>query len=204
MLRSFLVLLVAILMFVVSAPAQTRRQQKTLQSQSPITDIRSIDFLNFTYQSSLCTSVFGVPGIVKVRQGKFENNNSYFWVIDNKVLYGDVNGDGREEAIVSAGCGGHGGNFSDSEVFIYTLENGRAKLLAKVNSHQMERDYVRYYPEGFLVGVSENGIRVENGHIIVEMYANGSNASPEFIAMMDYQLSRTRLVLSGKPQRRHT
>jgi hypothetical protein len=199
---SFL-LLAAILLLAGSGQAQTHRRQP-MESKTVVTDIRRIDFLNYTYRPTLCSKVFSVPGVVKIRKGKFENNETYYYVHDNKIIYADVTGDGREDAIVNIGCGGHAGNFSDSEILVYTLQNGREKLLARLDSNDMERAYLRYYPDGFLVSITQNGVKVENGHVIVDMYANGSNAGPEFIASLDYKLRGTRLIITGKPQRRRT
>lgn len=205
MAKHFLFLLVPILLLVESGVAQTRREQtKPAQVKSGITDVRRIDFLNFTYQSSLCSEVFGIPKTVKVRRGKFQNNDFYYRVAANKIIYGDVTADGRQDAIVHIRCGGFAGNFSDSEIFIYTLQNRRAKLLAELDSKDMERDYIRYYPGGFLVGITNNGVKVENGHLVIEMFAEGSNATPEYIATLDYELSGASLALSGKPKRRRT
>ncbi len=93
-----------------------------------------VDFRNFTYHSSLCSQEFGKKGIgktVRVRKGEFKNKNVYFAVKDNKVIYGDVTGDAREDAIVPIGCGAIMANFSLSEVYIYTIEDGRTTLLAE-------------------------------------------------------------------------
>lgn len=205
MTKHFLLLLVAILLLVASGVAQTlRKQTKTTPAKSGVTDIRRIDFRNFTYRSSVCSEVFGIPKTVRVRRGKFQNNDFYYRVVANNILYGDVTADGHEEAIVHIGCGGFAGNFSDSEVFIYALQNGQAKLLAKLDTRDLERDYLRYYPDGFLVDIANDGVKVRNGHLIVEKFADGSRATPEYIVTLDYKLSGTSLTLSGKPHRAST
>jgi hypothetical protein len=69
--------------------------------------------------------------------------------VGNKVIHGDLTGDGgREDAIVACVCGANGSTYGLDEVFIYTLQNGRAALLAETNGEDMTRDYVRYYPNG--------------------------------------------------------
>jgi len=84
-------------------------------SSATVTDIRKVDFLNFTYHSSLCSREYGGKGIgktVRVRNGEFKNKNVYFVVTDNTVIYADVTGDGREDAIVPVACGAITANFS--------------------------------------------------------------------------------------------
>jgi hypothetical protein len=198
-----LLLLMAILLLVESGAGQTRRNQtKSTQAKSKVTNIRRIDFLNFTYQSSLCSEVFGIPSNVKVRRGRFQNHDFYYRIVANKIIYGDVTAGGREEAIVHIGCGGFAGNFSDDEIFIYALQDGRAKLLAQLDTKDLERDYLRYYPDGFLVDIANDGVKVRNGHLIIEKFADGSRATPEYIVTLEYELSGASLTLSGKPQRR--
>jgi hypothetical protein len=203
MTKHFLFVLMAILLLMESGAAQTRRKQiNSPRAGSGINDIRRINFLDFTYQSSLCAEDFSVPGMVKLRRGKFQDKESYYRVISNKVVYGDVTADGRAEAVVPIICGAFAGNYNNSEIFIYTLQNGQAKLLAKLDTKSMEHDYLRYYPGGFFVTMANNGVKVKNGYVVVEMLADGSNAAPEHIVTLNYKLRGASIALNGKPQRR--
>ena len=175
-------------------------------SSATVTDIRKVDFLNFTYHSSLCSREYGGKGIgktVRVRNGEFKNKNVYFVVTDNTVIYADVTGDGREDAIVPVACGAITANFSLSEIYIYTLQNGSATLLAEISDKDMERDYRRSYPDAESYwGVNENGLRVKNGTLEVDVLADGPHASPQYLVTLEYRLSGKTLRLLGKPQRR--
>jgi hypothetical protein len=116
----------------------------------PVTDIRKVDFLNFTYNPTQCSQEYGRQGIgriVNVRDGEFKNKSVYFSVMSDKIIYADLTGDGKEEAIVPIDCGAMGANFSRSEVNVYTLENGHATLLAATNDKSMERDYRANYAD---------------------------------------------------------
>lgn len=80
---------------------------KALEDEYP-GSARQIDFLNFTYQSSLCAREFGrdgIAGTVEIHNGEFKNEEAYFGVVEDKILYGDLTGDGRDEAIIHVGCG---------------------------------------------------------------------------------------------------
>lgn len=177
------------------------------QTKPPVTDIRKVDFLNFTYNSSQCSQEYGRQGIgrmVKVKDGEFKNKSVYFSVMNDKIIYADLTGDGKEEAIVPIDCGAMGANFSRNEINVYTVENGSATLLAATNDKSMERDYRANYPDadGYW-GLSENGIKVNNGNLQIEVMVDGPHAAPKYIATMEYGLSGKLLKLKGKPARRN-
>jgi hypothetical protein len=161
--------------------------------------IRRTDFMNFSYRSSLCTENFEVPNPVKVRRGKFAKGENWF-EIRGKALYADLNGDGGEDAAVFAKCGSTAGNFNNSEIFVYGMQRAKVKLLASIDSNEMERGFKRYFKDGFMVTVK--GVKAEKGRLVVEAYTDGSNAGPKYISTLNYRLSGSKLVLMGKPVRR--
>ena len=167
-------------------------------AQKGAANIRGVNFLNYTYRSSLCSENFQLPEAFKTRKGKYRDKQSYAEIKNGKVVYGDLNGDGREEAIVHIACGDFTGNFSSSDVFVYTMKKGKVELLSKINSNAMETDYKGFYPEGFLVTLK--GVTIVKGRMIVEAYADGSNAGPTHIATMNYELIGSGANLTGKPK----
>lgn len=175
-------------------------------AQPAVTEIRKVDFLNFDYRSSLCSKEYGKQGIgktVQVRDGEFKNKNVYFAVSGDAILYADVTGDGHEDAIVPIDCGAPTANFSRSEIHVYAVQNGRATLLAEIDDKEMERDYRRHYPDAESYwGVNENGLREKDGHLEIDVLADGPHASPKYIVTLGYRLSGKALRLIGKPQRR--
>jgi hypothetical protein len=177
------------------------------QTKPPVTDIRKVDFLNFTYNPTQCSQEYGRQGIgrmVNVRDGEFKNKSAYFSVMSDKIIYADLTGDGKEEAIVPIDCGATGANFSRSEVNVYTLENGHAALLAATNDKSMERDYRASYADadGYW-GINENGIKANNGNLQIEVMVDGPHAQPKYVATLDYGLTGKVLKLKGKPARRN-
>jgi hypothetical protein len=198
-----------ILLCATSSVAQSSSKHPgSTPGSDPISDIRKVDFLNFTYPSSLCSQEFGKKGIgkiVRVRKGEFKNKNVYFALEENKVIYGDVTGDGREEAIVPVGCGAIMANFSRSEIYIYTLKAGRPTLVAEISDKEMERDYRRAYPDAESYwGVTGNDLKVRNGNLEIEVLADGPHASPKYNVTLEYQLSGKNVRLMGKPQRKNS
>jgi hypothetical protein len=205
--RQMTLCLMIFLLCVTSGVAQSRSKRPGSTSGSnTVTDIRKVDFLNFTYHSSLCSQEYGRKGIgkiVAVRKGEFKNKNVYFTVADNKIIYADVTGDGREDAIVPIDCGANTANFSLSEVYVYTIQDGRATLLAEINDKDMERDYRRSYPDAESYwGITENGLKVKDGNLAIDVLVDGPHASPKYIVTLEYRLSGKTLRLNGKPQRR--
>ncbi len=205
--RQMILCLMIILLCATSGVAQSSsKQTSSTPSSAAVTDIRNVDFLNFTYHSSLCSQEYGRKGIgktVRVSNGEFKNKNVYFAVAGNKLIYADVTGDGREDAIVPIDCGAITANFALSEVYIYTIQNGHAALLAEISDKDMERDYRHHYPDAESYwGVNENGLRVKNGNLEIDVLADGPHASPKYVVTLEYRLSGETLRLIGKPQRR--
>ena len=162
--------------------------------------IRGIDFLNYSYQTSVCSKDVGLPKTVNVRGGKFKDrDNNFFEVSKDDTAYGDVNGDGGEDAVVLIRCGSGAGTLRAFEVHAYSLQNGQAKLLARLDSTDVESDYKKSYTNGIIFYAGETAPKIVDGHLIVEALADGSFAWPENTAAFDYQLSGGKFVLRGKP-----
>ena len=207
--RQMISCLMITLLGATSGIAQPRRKRpSSTPSATTVTDIRKVDFLNFTYHASLCSQEYGSKGIgkiVRVRNGEFKNKHVYFAVAENKIIYADLTGDGREEAIVPVDCGAITANFSRSEVNIYTIQAGHTTLLAATNDRELERDYRAHYPDADSYwGINENGIKTNNGNVQIEVLVDGPHAAPKYIATLEYRLSGKTLRLTGKPQRKNS
>ena len=177
-------------------------QSKTTKSNTT-SGIRKVDFLNYSYQPSVCSEDVGVPKTVKVRKGKFKDgDNNFFNIAKKEIAYGDVNGDGSEDAVVLIRCGSSAGTLRAFEIYAYSFQNGKANLLARLDSTAVESDYQKTFPDGTVFFPGENAPKIVNGHLLVEALTDGSFASPENVATFDYQLSDGRFVLSGKPTKR--
>jgi|CXWL01.1.fsa_nt_gi hypothetical protein len=204
-LRSVLVLVV-VLLFAQGALSSSRSRAKrpvAASAKRVVGNIRQVDFLNYSYPSSLCHKEFGRQGIgiaVRVRNGRLENDAVYFGVVNDKVLYGDLTADGKEDAAVHVACGEKGANFGLNEILVYTLRNGRVVLLGKITDDDLTRDYSRHYPnQGYFYAAMR--VDVRNGRLMIDCGVEGSMAQPTFVATLEY-VWRSGLVLSGKPQRR--
>ncbi len=145
-------------------------------------EIRKFDFLNATYKA-------GCEGEkVRVQNGHFEPNkqvNAYF-EFDVSVSYGDLTGDGVEEALIVMQCSGAVQNYDEGK--IYTVRNHILVELAELK-----------------VGAKNNGSiisgKIKNGRIIVkrgpspDLCTNSADAAEETAV---FRLRRNKLRQVGK------
>jgi hypothetical protein len=192
------ILLLTILLSVFGSTAFAQSNPATTKAAA---GIRSIDFLNYSYQGSACGEDAGLPKTVKIRNGKFmDREKNFFTVAKAEIVYGDVNGDGAEDAVLLIRCGsGASSTFRPFEVHAYSFQDGQAKLLARLDNTAIESDYKMSNPDGMLMYPGETGPKIVSGHVMVEALTDGSMAGPENVATFDYHLSGDKFVLSGKP-----
>ena len=108
---------------------------------SPVRSIRDVDFKNFTYPrlpTGKCSMWH-----VRLNDGKYGSLKNFaphirppggcWQVTVGPIVYGDVTGDGQEDAMVVLYAEG-GGNESSNDVFVYSLRNDRPKLLWKLTT----------------------------------------------------------------------
>jgi hypothetical protein len=200
--------LIAILLCAAGAAGQSgTKRGGSSPAPTPVTDIRKVDFLNFTYRSTLCSQEFGRKGIgrtVRVGNGELKNRNVYFAVDDSKIVFGDVTGDGREDAIVPISCGAVTANFSLSEVYVYTIVDGRPTLVGGISDKDLERDYRSHYPDAESYwGLTGSELKIRDGNLEIEVFADGPHASPKYTVTLGYRLSGESFRVIGKPERRN-
>lgn len=158
------------------------------------TDIRKVDFKNFTYSPS-CTGE--KPEKVTVKNGELSREKQEDGYVDRfyfkvfHVTYGDLNGDGTEEAIVLSVCNTGGtGNFSEGSV--YSMKNGKPAVLANIEGGDRAEGGLR-------------SARVENGLLVIESNDPGENGGaccPQVVVTTRTRLSNGKLLTVGKEERR--
>jgi hypothetical protein len=131
---------------------------------SPARSIRDIDFKNFSYPK-LPTGKCSRMSRVRVRDGKYGSIKNFSphvvprggcWQVDvAPVIYGDVTGDGHEDAIVIL-YAEMGGTESSNDVFIYTLRRDKPALIWKfATGDRAEGGLLKIY--------------AQNGKLVVEL-----------------------------------
>jgi hypothetical protein len=131
-------------------------------------DLHQVDFRSFTYYPSCAdfeSEQAKVP--VQVSGGKFEGKagtdleGTYFEV--REVLYGDLDGDGHDEALVRTLCN-TGGTGEFDEGFVYGSKDGKPVLLGRIQGGDRASGGVRC-------------ARFENGTLQIERLGNDSGAA---------------------------
>lgn len=144
------------------------RIEEPARSSTPTTvsdrSIRQIDFKNFTYP---WTKEQGAPETFDLKGGKNERKGSEEREATlRSVEYGDVTGDGLEEAMISI-YPWSGGNCQCYMVYIYSLENGKPKLLWNFDTFdRAEGGFKRAY--------------AENGKLVIELFGDNKFENGEW------------------------
>ena len=142
---------------------------------------------NFTY-TPYCTET---P--LRVRKGEYtrdKGDDKVFFTVQN-ITYGDLTGDGIEEAVVQTVCN-TGGTGQFSHAFIYTLRGGKPAMLTQIEG-------------GDRASGGIHALAVKNGLLVAEFYAvsdEGGSCCPEFIDTDTYRYKGGKLVKVGKTVRR--
>lgn len=177
--------------FVSSASAQTAK----------LSGIKDVDFSNFSYRNA-----FDEPAL-KLSGGKFETDGGYdagggLYELFGQPVYGDLNGDKSEDVVVELKMSAPP-SLRSFEVYAYAFQNGAAKMLARLNSDQVIRDYQKYYPKTNLHYAGTNPPTIKNGIVSVEALTEGNFACPKYTAVFNYKLSAGKFLLRGKPTRKN-
>jgi hypothetical protein len=177
-----------------------------LGSLSPPSDarhyrsIRQVDFSNFTYElptDSDCVQI-GQSTRLTVADGRFVNQRLRDGV--GQIRYGYLTDNNSFDAVVALGCGpSSGSNFTYTEVLVYTLRDGRPKLLEDLDYVKVKRDYKRYYSIPGYYGAEAAVAGIANRILIIEKLADGFHACPANRARFKYRWHGHGFVLVGKP-----
>jgi hypothetical protein len=125
--------------------------------------IRNTDFKNFTYDWYPSDSDIPATGTkITLKEGSMDTGFGYgkepreFFLIDDGVQYGDLTGDGVEEAVVVLGII-TSGTARANIVFVYGLSEGKpARLWTYQTGDRGDHGY--------------HNVSIENGELIIERY----------------------------------
>ncbi len=149
--------------------------------------IREVDFFNFTY-NAFCLGEEGQQSPVAVRNGEtFPEGGGHFLV--RSVTYGDLDGDGRDEAVVFIICNGGGtGNFSEG--YVYSMRGGRPSIIATIAGGDRAHE-----------GIASISIRETLLNVGRFGTDTGGACCPEYIETRVYPLAESRLIETGRATR---
>lgn len=148
--------------------------------------IRGVDFQNFDYASN-CFAENGSAEVIHISKGQANSQDEDFWA--DKPAYGDLRGDGQEEAVVVLSChpSGMSPNVVSSEVFVFEMSETGPKVLAKLPSS--------YWKDERVAGtkVSDHLLAVN----FLEIGDNGSRACPEWIVSTSFRWNGSQFLRTG-------
>jgi len=119
-----------------------REEQQTPPTKPSLTSIRQVDFRNFTYTLTVedQEELENASKTLTVRKGEYiteVKNGFYQGLYANKVIYGDITGDGVEDALVEISIMLYGGSPAAYEItrayYIFTLRNGKTEFLTRLD-----------------------------------------------------------------------
>jgi hypothetical protein len=161
------------------------------QPATPAGDLHKTDFRSFTYRPACADFESNEPNVpLQVAAGKFEGKagtdleGTYFEV--QEVLFGDLNGDGKDEAVVRTICN-TGGTGQFDEGFVYGMKDGKPSLLGRIQGGDRASGGVRC-------------VRFEDGALKVERVGNDSGAARgiDFVDTETWKLQNGHLAESGQ------
>ena len=150
---------------VVSIALGSTPTSSALQSP-PKKSIRAVDFRNFSYpETEGLHTPHSRKRSFKLKDGALPETRDKQGFVDgmgiylSSVSYGDVTGDGQEEAIVTMSIV-TGGSALPNIVYIYTLKGSKPRLLWAFDTGDRADGGLRR-------------VKAENGRLLVELYGNG-------------------------------
>src|SRR5258708_7286977 len=113
-----------------------------------IIGIRAVDFRNRTFPFT-AHAFADLPQRIRVRNGLYYSSHqrpslryAYFKVAE--IVFGNLTGNGRDEAAVVAIYGGASSDSYETSVYLYTMKGRRPMLIAVLNEASIGKEYERF------------------------------------------------------------
>lgn len=158
------------------------------------TDIRKVDFQNFTYEPSCAgegTTKVTVAGGEFSEEKKVDDYTERFFFKVFNIIYGNLSGDKAEEAVILSVCNTGGtGNFTEG--FVYSMKRGKPMLIARIQGGDR----------------ADGGLRralIESGLIVLEYNDPEKTAGaccPEGTVTQKLRVTGDKVVEVGAPVKR--
>lgn len=185
---------------------------KTTNYSTSSKPIRKVDFRNFEFTlSGVDADVFEKQNI-KVKIGKYstKTRESYgVWeeFTVGKIIYGDLTGDGSEEAIIDTATtliGGSPASFTTHAYYVYGIENGSAKFLTRLD---IDTDYFSFRDDNDECdeSLTVKSAKIENGLLVLNAVSSGLRCSGVgYNVLLKYKWNGEKLGLTENPIRKKT
>ncbi len=164
---------------------------------SRASSLRRIDFRNFTYPSVSGCDIDVAAETLHVRRGEFGDRNDGLKF--RSLSFGDVTGDGQEEAIVTFAVETDG-NMARDVVYVFTLSHQRPKPIYAFESGDRAQGGLRK------VYAKDQRLIVElwgsDNTLEATSFSDGGNGlcCPRFFTRSRYRLNENDFHLDGSPE----
>jgi hypothetical protein len=171
------------MMLVVLTPSYGQSGPSDASVAKSVRDIREVDFKNFTYRVERAKE----KDFIRLRDGRNVSAAGAESGLQ-RITYGDLTGDGSEEAIILLRGQSTRTSRTLDEVFIYSLKNGKLVALAHFEGGR-RGDYI------LSVGTLGGNFKVEGGLLILDqaILSEGENAPTQYYTIK-YRWNDTQMV----------
>jgi hypothetical protein len=163
------------------------RTMGAMDSSPQSSGIRAVDFRNFQYRADFLKET------VRVSNGEWKevtadsSPGSWFQVV--KIVYGDLTGDGQEEAVVLTASGGNF-NFEMGQLFVFSMTPHGPTLLQSLSlsdsSKNDEIDWSRI-----------SDVRVTGGQLEISWLGGQCRACTDWTAKATFKWNGSRFMRTG-------
>ena len=156
------------------------------ETSAPASDIRRIDFRNFTFTPECADKM---PVVTTAGGFERDRRDDYLRFTVDDIVHGDLTADGIDEAVVLTTCN-TGGSGVFSEAFIYAFDGRAAKPLTSLAGGDRA-----------LGGIHRASI--DRGLLALERYGDdgGGACCPDFLEVTRYRWAEGQLVRQDMPRR---
>ena len=136
---------------------------------------------------------------LRVSKGRYEDHSIptslsflYFEVAD--VIFGDLTGDGKDEAAVVAIYGSNSGSFFLTDTYVFGCIGGKVKLIDILKQSRIEKESEMLIHESI-----KKPVKIRKGILSITHGTEGARPSPEFTTTFRYKISKGKLVAYKRP-----
>src|SRR5262249_4443342 len=133
-----------------------------------------------------------------------EPSLSYTYFKVAEIVFGNLTGNGGDEAAVVAIYGGGSSDSFQTRVFLYTMKSRRPRLIAVLGKTSIDKEYERYTHHGgaYLFEAVGGGTNIVHGRLIVSHFAGDAHCCPSNVSTVRYRLNNDRLIVETRSLRR--
>lgn len=154
--------------------------------------------LNASYPSG-CVNVFSdgeFGSMISLQDGDWDNEeadptkHAYFGIYNNGIVFANLTGDGRREAVVHTACGLEVSTWAYSEVFIIDTSSRKLNVLCRLSPDDWGDNAL-----GSTWNTSD--VKVKSGIVAVSFLLGGSRAQPDWDATTAFTWDGNRFTRIG-------